>query len=347
MACGKIVKWLFLQKYLRGVTNLPKLSIIVPIYKSEKYIHNCVDSILNQTFRDFELILVDDGSPDNCGKICDEYANIDSRVRTIHKKYGGVSDARNLGIEKAKGEIIGFVDSDDEIDLNMYKIMIDYLLTNNLDIVCADTYVVRPTRNKKTFRPRYNRNMIFNHLEAINTILDGTLDNAVWNKIYKRSVIGDIRYPKGRVYEDVATTYKYIANADKVGYLCQPLYYYFKRKGSIIDTSFNSKARYDCFLGYRERFYFAINKNLACKQQAKQLALKTALSALTAFYSDKIDYQNEQYKDLCKFIYENSDFEINDLKVKERILLWSFSNCSAIHRIYALLSRKIKKIKNY
>ena len=99
---------------------MPRLSVIVPVYKVEKYIHKCVDSILNQTFTDFELILVDDGSPDKCGEICDEYAKKDARIRVIHKENGGLSDARNFGIDAAKGEIIGFVDSDDIIDASMY-----------------------------------------------------------------------------------------------------------------------------------------------------------------------------------------------------------------------------------
>ena len=97
---------------------MPRLSVIVPVYKVEKYIHKCVDSILNQTFTDFELILVDDGSPDNCGRICDEYAEKDSRVRVIHKKNGGVSDARNVGVVESKGDYISFVDPDDWIETN-------------------------------------------------------------------------------------------------------------------------------------------------------------------------------------------------------------------------------------
>uniref|UniRef100_UPI003079CB33 glycosyltransferase family 2 protein n=1 Tax=Phascolarctobacterium succinatutens TaxID=626940 RepID=UPI003079CB33 len=106
---------------------MPRLSVIVPVYKVEKYIHKCVDSILNQTFKDFELILIDDGSPDNCGEICDEYAKKDSRVRVIHKENGGQSSARNRGLDIAKGEIIGFVDSDDDIEVNLRLLNIVFL----------------------------------------------------------------------------------------------------------------------------------------------------------------------------------------------------------------------------
>ena len=139
--------------------NKPRLSVIVPVYKVEKYIHNCVDSILKQTFSDFEVILVDDGSPDRCGEICDSYATLDKRIKVIHQSNGGLSAARNKGIEIARGEIIGFVDSDDEISADMYEKMLQYLDDNQLDIVCADTYSVK--NEKKTFRPRYPEDKLF------------------------------------------------------------------------------------------------------------------------------------------------------------------------------------------
>ena len=206
----------------------PRLSVIVPVYKVENYLRDCIDSILNQTFTDFELILVDDGSPDQCGKICDEYAALDKRVRVIHKSNGGLSDARNKGIDASKGDIIGFVDSDDKISDDMYQKMIQYMDDHQLDIVCADTYVVK--NGKETFRPRFREDKLFSRMEALREILTDSLDNAAWNKIYKRKVIGDIRFPMGRIYEDVATVYRFIGNSEKVGYICKPFYYYFKRK---------------------------------------------------------------------------------------------------------------------
>ena len=126
---------------------MPKLSVIVPIYNVEQYIHKCVDSILNQNFKDFELILVDDGSPDSCGKICDEYAQKDERVKVIHKVNGGLSDARNFGLEKAKGEYVSFIDSDDWVDENIYSESLKYMEENDLDIVCFDVTEVRTNKN--------------------------------------------------------------------------------------------------------------------------------------------------------------------------------------------------------
>ena len=320
---------------------MPRLSVIVPVYKVEKYIHKCVDSILNQTFTDFELILVDDGSPDNCGKICDEYAEKDSRVRVIHKENGGLSDARNHGIDAAQGEILGFVDSDDDIYLDMYKSMIEYMDTNNLDVVCADTYVIK--NGKRKFKPCYAEDKIFNAPDGVVAILDGTLDNAAWNKIYKRDVIGDVRYPKGRIYEDVATTYRFVYAAQRVGYMCKPFYNYYKRKGSIVASSFNSKSRYDCFLGYRERLIFAVGKGLSCVKACRTQALSTAIATLTAFYANHEDEKSERYLDLASFIKENQDLPRKKLRSKDKVLLWGFNNCRLLNKIYACLSGLAKK----
>ncbi|MBQ8418044.1 MAG: glycosyltransferase [Phascolarctobacterium sp.] len=322
---------------------MPKLSIIVPVYKVEQYIHKCVDSILNQTFTDFELILVDDGSPDNCGKICDEYAQKDERVRVIHKENGGLSDARNAGIDVATGEVIGFIDSDDWVERYMYQEMLNYMEENNLDIVCADTNQVKDGKAK--FKPRYSKNKIWLKDEATCEILNGTLDNAAWNKIYKRSVIGNVRYPKGRIYEDVATTYKFISNSEKVGYISKPYYNYLKRKGSIVASGFNSKSRYDCFLGYRERLNFAKENNLSCINDCELLALETALAVLTAFYANDENKASERFIDVSNFINEHLNIKyVNRMHSKHKFLLWSFKNCKSVHKLYAKLSGVSKRV---
>lgn len=324
---------------------MPRLSIIVPVYKVEQYIHKCVDSILNQTYTDLELILVDDGSPDRCGKICDEYALKDARIRVIHKENGGLSDARNFGIDASEGDVIGFVDSDDTIDKNMYSDMLEYMDTNGLDVVCADTFIVR--NENKRFNPRYSADKIWSHDEAINEILSGRLDNAAWNKIYKRSVIADIRYPKGRIYEDVATTYKFIFNSKRVGYMSRPFYNYYKRKGSIVASAFNSKSRNDNFIGYSERLEFARRNKLSCVQKCEEQCLDTALATMTAFYANDEDETSERFVVVSEFIKKciNSDKEYH-LKSKNKILLLFFKNFRSLYKLYAICSAATKKAKN-
>ena len=316
---------------------MQKLSVIVPVYKVEPYIHKCVDSILEQTYTNLEVILVDDGSPDNCGKICDEYAAKDKRVKVIQKKNGGLSDARNAGIDISTGDIIGFIDSDDYIEARMYQEMIDYMEHNNLDIVCADTNQVKG--NKIKFKPRYKKNYVWNKQEALNEIFD----NAAWNKIYKREIIGNTRFPQGRVYEDVATIYKFIYNADKVGYLSKPYYYYVKRKGSIVTSGFNCKSRYDCFVGYIERLNFAEKHKLSCVEACRKQALETALATLTAFYANNENRYSDRYKNVNDFIKMQLDKK-NHLRKKHEFLLWSFKNCKVLHKIYAKMSKSFKYI---
>ena len=121
---------------------MPKVSIVVPIYNVEKYLEQCIDSIINQTLKEIEIILVDDGSPDNCPQICDDYVKKDSRIKVVHKTNGGLSSARNAGIEIATGDYIGFVDSDDYIELDMYEKMYNIAIENNVDFVMSDYYSV-------------------------------------------------------------------------------------------------------------------------------------------------------------------------------------------------------------
>ena len=323
----------------------PRLSVIVPVYNVEKYVRKSIDSILKQTFTDFELILVDDGSTDRCGKICDEYALSDPRVRVIHQKHAGVSNARNQGIDIARGAIVGFVDSDDAICADMYERMLRCMDANQSDIVFSDTYIVR--NGIKTFgRPIYEKDKFLDHKEAVNGILDGTIDNAVWNKIYRREIIGNIRFPAGRVYEDVATVYKFMDRAKKVNYLCKPLYYYIKRKDSITNTSFNSKGRYDCFCGYKERADFAEQYQLECADRCKVLALETALSTLTAFYAVNESRTSDKYLDVTGFIEtHNLSRLISHLKPKHRFLMYCYQYCVPVYKLYAFLSAGSKKIK--
>ena len=179
-----------------------KLSIIVPVYNAEKYIHKFVMSILNQTFTNFELILINDGSSDNSGNICDHYASVDERIKVIHLKNSGASVARNVGVENAIGDYIGFVDSDDYIDSNMYHDLLEAAEDTNADIikcgyrefdcdlmgrVCNFDSEYECIRDKKTLLSRF---------------FEGVLYVVVWNGIYKREIAVKVKYPRGLVAED-------------------------------------------------------------------------------------------------------------------------------------------------
>lgn len=209
-----------------------KISVIVPIYKVEDYLHRCVDSIINQTYTNLEIILVDDGSPDNCSRICDEYAKKDSRIRVIHKKNGGLSDARNAGIDIATGEYIMFIDSDDFVDREMMKSMMRNMIHNNVDmVVCNIKYIYEDKEVVK-----YNQaDRILDRYEAMEEYLrDGVVQAVAWNKLYKKSLISDMRYKVGKTNEDEFFTYKVVDKTDKIYYNSRPFYNYIQRDSSIM-----------------------------------------------------------------------------------------------------------------
>ncbi len=171
---------------------MPKISIIVPVYKVEKYIHQCIDSILKQTFTDIELILVDDGSPDSCGKICDEYAVKDRRVKVIHKENGGLSDARNTGVKCAKGEYISFVDSDDWIAPNALEEALWQMLKNEVDML---KFGFIKTDGRKSKTVTFKENKIFDK-DLFGKYFDGVLWTIAWGTLYKAELAKKVLFPE-------------------------------------------------------------------------------------------------------------------------------------------------------
>ena len=181
------------------------ISIIIPVYKVEKYLEKCIESVLKQTYTNLQIILVDDGSPDNCGKICDEYDKKDSRIEVIHKANGGLSDARNVGISKAKGRYIGFVDSDDYIKEDMYEILLNLIKKYDADVSICNLYDVidgnECIRNKENGIREYSRLDILKEV-----LLDKNIQSYAWNKLYEKELFDEIKYPIGKKYEDIGTT---------------------------------------------------------------------------------------------------------------------------------------------
>lgn len=217
---------------------MAKLSIIVPVYKVEAYLRKCIESLLNQTFKDFELILVDDGSPDKCPEICDEYASLDSRVQVIHQNNMGVSRARNIGLENASGEWIGFVDSDDYLDLNAYEELLNIAEGHNCDVAIMDfAYVDEEGNVIKAREYPYSEELYMSSEEAIFKEFDIPLSIrlVMWNKIFKREVIGDIRYKENlKASEDTLVLHECLKRASKVVWVRKPLYFNVQRPGSAM-----------------------------------------------------------------------------------------------------------------
>ena len=246
--------------------NRPIISIIVPVYNVESYLERCIESILNQSFKEFELILVNDGSTDGCKDICNEYKTKDKRIKVIHKENGGLSSARNAGLDIARGKYIGFVDSDDFINKDMYKILFDTIQANNSDMVICDYYKVNEDDINKFRNIKCSCENIevknLNKLESIdNLFLTGEKFIFAWNKLYKRELFNDLRYEKGRIYEDEYLAHRILYKCNKVSIIEAKIYYYVQRKGSLINSPFTVR-RFDKVYAIKDRVDFLREKKL-------------------------------------------------------------------------------------
>lgn len=218
------------------------VSVIVPIYKVEDYLERCISSILNQTWADFELILVDDGSPDGCPLLCDQWRKKDSRIKVIHKENGGLSDARNSGLKIASGEFIAFVDSDDWVSPDYLQILVESLQKNDCDIIECGIIRTRGETDGIRSGDGNTKVSLFQTEDALKQLIkDGLFHQYVWNKLYKRSVIDGIFFEKGKTNEDEFWTYRVFGNAKRIGKIEVPLYYYFQRAASIMGEGYSLK----------------------------------------------------------------------------------------------------------
>lgn len=219
----------------------PLISVIVPIYKVEKLLPRCVDSLLGQTWKNLEIILVDDGSPDGCGALCDAYAEKDSRVRVIHKLNGGLSSARNAGIDIARGEYLGFVDSDDWVDLDSYEKLVRLAEKYRASMVCGGRYDSEESGKEVPGLCPPREEVITGQECASRIFRWDNMDMAAWDKLYHRDLFREIRYPLGIIWEDLPTTYRIALKAERVAMANFPFYHYFQRSGSITRTIFTER----------------------------------------------------------------------------------------------------------
>lgn len=215
-----------------------KISIIVPIYNKEKYLIKCIDSIINQTFSDFELILIDDGSSDWSPRICDQYSKIDKRITIIHKENGGISDARNVGLKLAKADYVGFVDPDDYIEKDMYEKLFFACIKYKSDISMCGRYDIY--KNAKNTRFSFKWLKLWSAKEAIKNLLQwNNIDSALWDKIFKRELFEDILFPVWKYHEDIFVLVKILSKTNKVAHIGESKYYYCHRINSITSETFS------------------------------------------------------------------------------------------------------------
>lgn len=236
-----------------------KISIIIPVYNCEKFLNKCVDSVLNQTYKNFELILVDDGSKDSSSQICDDYAKKDSRVKVVHKINGGSADARNKGIEVSTGSYIGFIDSDDYIDDTMYEKLLNKATEEDSDITMCRFKNIYENGTMKFFKEvnfeNVNAENILSYYlesgfkESKDCVYANGIMGNVWRTLIKKDFIGDIRFQKLLVAEDLLFLISLIKKDTKISIVNEYLYNYLQRTGSIMNSFNKNKIiqRYDAF----------------------------------------------------------------------------------------------------
>ena len=250
------------------MSNNELISVIVPIYKVEDYLRKCVNSIINQTYKNLEIILVDDGSPDNCPKICDEYARQDSRIKVIHKENGGLSDARNAGMEIATGEYISFIDSDDYISDDFIETLYTTMKTENSDIVECDIVRFEDGTTPVIEKENCEINSFSTEKGLSLLIAENKFHQHVWNKLYKSEFALKIPFAKGKLNEDEFWTYQIFGQAEKVTKINKSMYFYLQRSGSIMGENFNLR-RLDALEAKAERQKYIEEKFPYLKEQAK------------------------------------------------------------------------------
>ncbi len=228
---------------------MPKISVIVPVYKVEKYLNRCVESILAQSFADFELFLVDDGSPDNCPKMCDEWAQKDNRIKVIHKANGGLSDARNAALDKATGDYISFVDSDDYITEDAFETLYYSIVKNDADISVGNMMSVNENGEISDFYCPTSTETILENDDLFKTMYQPCAQN----RLYKANIFKTLRFPVGRFYEDVFTWHKVLSQTNKIVLTGKTDYYYLVRTDSIMHSKYDIRFT-DIVDAIRERY---------------------------------------------------------------------------------------------
>lgn len=301
--------------------NEPTVSVVVAIYNVSDYLKKCVDSILDQTYDKLEIILVDDGSTDNSGEICDDYEKADNRVLALHKTNGGLSDARNAGIKKSTGEYITFIDGDDYIDRDYIETLIDSIRKYDSDISIVGHKIKYP---KNIYEKRASKSEVFSPEDALREILyDREIDLSAWGKLYKTSLFNGVRYPKGRLFEDSATTYLLFDKAKKISVAPKSKYNYIIRSTSITNTGFNSK-KYDLIASTQEMTDFIINKYPNLKSACERRMMWAHLSTLTQLAKSKNPSKNDINK-LMSYIKKQRKAILEDKNISKRDRLSLYS----------------------
>lgn len=305
------------------------ISVIVPIYNVSNFVKKCIESLINQTYENLEIVLVDDGSTDESGKICENYATRDSRICVYHKENGGLSDARNYGIEHAHGEFYAFVDGDDWIHPQMYEILITFIKKENADIVTCGF-----ERKNMFFDEKYIdiTNVCYQVLTREQALSDIEVPLVVaWNKLYKKQIFNECRYPVGRLHEDEFVIHRIFWQCNKIVTIDMPLYFYTERETSII-AKLTEKRINDALDALDDRVYFAFTHQW--------------MDVMTAVIERYCDYTIDRYFDIKKQNYEFAPKVQQMLWRSEQRMLMRFPMVS-VHQKYKVFAESPEKYERW
>lgn len=320
---------------------MDKISIIVPVYNVEDYLEECIESIVNQTYKNLEIILVNDGSTDCSGYICDKYNKKDFRIKVIHKKNGGLSSARNVGIDFSTGNYLMFVDSDDYIDLDMVEILLKYMEQENADITICNFY---REKNKKMENVLIKNYFPFEAIKEI--FLQKNFETSAWGKLFKREVFKEIYFPEGKIFEDLGTIYKVFDNAKKITYISAQKYFYRFRVDSIMNSKFDKKKMdiYDIFKGINN---FLLEKYPDLIPYLRNRETKTYINNLISICAS--DYRNKEDINKLKVKIKENFFKYvffnKNITILEKIFGISFYINFEFTKKIILFLKKIKSLK--
>lgn len=311
-----------------------KVSIIVPVYNVESYLNECIDSIINQTYRNLEIILIDDGSTDLSGEICDRYKEIDSRILVIHQKNQGAANAKNNGLDLATGDYISFVDSDDYISKVFIETMMKSLQQNNSDIAECIFYLKYKDSDKVEYFK--NDNCIYDTESYLEQYILDWKSSLFWNKIFKSELIDNLRFKKERrCIDDEFFTYKAILKAHKISRINEPFYYYRQRKSSAINNQFNNKQKAQDNLDVLiERYNLITSQFPRLKESFINHDISMLYYILNSYNIDASFFKS--LKKASKFYFKEAVISRCNLKIVYSILLFMFKkniNCEKMEDI--------------
>jgi glycosyltransferase involved in cell wall biosynthesis len=302
-----------------------KISVIIPIYNNEQYLKRCLDSVIYQTYKNLEIILVDDGSTDNSGKICDDYALKDDRIKILHLKNGGPSYARNKGLEIVTGEYIGFVDSDDYIDVTMFESLLLNQKEYDADIACCNVVLVEKKLNY--LKPKIPNGIVEKDLSVSLGVFELSFGTFLCNKIFKKKMFNSFKLKEGFFYEDYEAVTRLLILSAKTVYIDKNLYFYNLSNWESTTNQFNLKVQTDSFEMAKEVYLLCKKENLPKSTYLSLIRFfDSGIDLIRLFYFYKIE---EEYfvkiKEIKNLITKNfKSFCFSKIMLKKKILIVIF-----------------------